>query len=338
MRILIIGGTTFIGYYLTRRLIAHGSHDLMLFNRGSRAAEIPEGVQTVFGDRDILADYREPLHEFQPDVVVDMIPFASDDARLIINVCKEFTDRIVAISSCDVYRAYDILLGNITGELEPTPLTEESPLRKEYYPYRNMNQVSDRLKRYDKILAEMVFLNHPEVSGTILRLPMVYGPRDYQHRLFKYLKRIDDFRPVILLHEELDTWRSAYGYVENVAHAIALAIEHDSARGQVYNVGEKYNPTEQEWVTQIGTVCQWAGRISVIPKDKYPGAGSFVPQDLAVDSSKIRAELGYEEVVPLAEGLERSIAWERAHPADPDLSLAAEYEQEDQILKSLRTG
>jgi nucleoside-diphosphate-sugar epimerase len=39
------------------------------------------------------------------------------------------------------------------------------------------------------------------LPGTVLRLPTVYGPGDYQHRLFEYLKRMDDGRPAILLGE-----------------------------------------------------------------------------------------------------------------------------------------
>ena len=42
---------------------------------------------------------------------------------------------------------------------------------------------------YDKNLVELAVMNTPSLPGTILRLPAVYGPRDYQHRMFSFLKR-----------------------------------------------------------------------------------------------------------------------------------------------------
>ncbi|HCJ33637.1 MAG TPA: NAD-dependent dehydratase, partial [Ktedonobacter sp.] len=50
-------------------------------------------------------------------------------------------------------------------------------------------------------------MSDPMLPGTILRLPMMYGPRDKQHRLFEYLKRMDDQRLAIILGEAYARWR-----------------------------------------------------------------------------------------------------------------------------------
>jgi nucleoside-diphosphate-sugar epimerase len=42
-------------------------------------------------------------------------------------------------------------------------------------------------------------MNQNEFPVTILRLPALYGPGDKRHRLFPYLKRMDDVRPAILV-------------------------------------------------------------------------------------------------------------------------------------------
>lgn len=47
-------------------------------------------------------------------------------------------------------------------------------------------------EEYDKIPVERVILSDPILSGTILRLPMVYGPSDPLHRFFPLVKRMDD--------------------------------------------------------------------------------------------------------------------------------------------------
>jgi hypothetical protein len=54
-------------------------------------------------------------------------------------------------------------------------------------------------------------------------------------------------------------------------------------------------------------------------------------QDLAYDTSRIRSELGYREVVSVDEGLRRTVAWLRAHP--PELDAAQyDYAAEDAAL------
>ena len=83
----------------------------------------------------------------------------------------------------------------------------------------------------------------PDLLGTVLRLPAVYGPGDYQHRLFAYVKRMDDWRPAVLLGEGMASWRWTHGYVEDMASAIALAVTDERAAERVYNVGEQDPPS-----------------------------------------------------------------------------------------------
>ena len=68
--------------------------------------------------------------------------------------------------------------------------------------------------------------------------------------------------------------------------------------------------TETEWVAQIAKVHGWEGEI--VPVDKEPQYN--LRQDYVVDSSRIRAELGYTERTGADEALRRTIEWERANP------------------------
>jgi nucleoside-diphosphate-sugar epimerase len=76
---------------------------------------------------------------------------------------------------------------------------------------------------YDKIQVEQIVMGWPDLPGTILRLPMIYGPGDYARGFQPVLKRIDDNRPAILYEQGWAAWRAPRGYVENVAAALALA-------------------------------------------------------------------------------------------------------------------
>src|SRR5262249_33278795 len=120
---------------------------------------------------------------------------------------------------------------------DPCPLAEDALLRENLYPYRaHAPGPADPMFDYEKILVERVVLSDPGLPGTVLRLPMVYGPGDPQHRLFPYLKRMDDRRPAILLTEGQAGWRWTRGYVENIAAAVAHAAAADRAAGCITSV------------------------------------------------------------------------------------------------------
>ncbi len=342
MRILVIGGTRFIGPCVVRRLFA-GGHEVTLFHRGKSKAELPESITHMLGNRHNLMDFRSAFKALKPDIVLDMAPVTEDDARLVVDTFSGIAGRAVAISSQDVYRAYGILIGIEEGKPEKMPLTEEAHLRTKLYPYRGDELRAEDdprklLDDYDKILVEKVYMSAAELPGTILRLPMVYGPGDYQHRLFEYLKRMDDSRPAILLEEAYAKWQWTRGYVENVADAIVLAMQNDAAMKRIYNVGQQEVLTTLEWVGIIAKYAGWNGEIVVVAKDALPK--ELVPdmkseQHLVSDTTLIREELGYKEAISDEKGMRRTIAWEREHPPQQIDPAQFNYEAEDTVLKEL---
>jgi nucleoside-diphosphate-sugar epimerase len=342
MRVLVLGGTGFIGPAVAR-LLAEQGHEVAVYHRGQTQAGLPPSVTHLLGERDALPDRRDELSRLAPDVALDMRPMTGAEAAAVMAALSGIVRRIVAISSQDVYRAYGRLIGTEPGPPDAVPLTEDSPLRENLYPYRGETpRTPDDPRRwvddYDKLLVEHAVLDHPALQGTVLRLPAVYGPGDGQHRLFAYLKRMDDGRPAILLEPGLAGWRWTRGYVENVAQAIALAVTDDRAAGQIYNVGEEVAHTEVEWVRRIGEAAGWHGALVTAPCDRllqHLASELNMAQDLVTDSARIRAELGYHEPVPPDEALRRTVAWERLHPpADVD-PAQFDYAAEDAALAAL---
>jgi nucleoside-diphosphate-sugar epimerase len=331
MRVLVIGGTRFIGPHLVCRLIDAG-HEVVVFHRGKTPAVLPPAVRVVLGDRHRLADHAEEFRRFGPDVVVGMILFTEDDALSLIATFRGMASRLVAISSGDVYRAYGIFSRLEQGPLESTPIKEDSPLRQVLFPYRAGAKPGDDKYDYEKILVERVVMSDSRLPTIVLRLPMVYGPGDYQHRLGPYLKRMLDGRRAILLDEGMARWRCLRGYVEDVAAAVALAVTVPAAASRVYNVAEPTTYTEAEWVARIGAVVGWGGAIVFVPGGKV--AVPFnTAQDLCVDTTRIRAELGYREVVDQDDALRETVAWELEHLPE----LPVDYVQEDRLLAELQS-
>jgi hypothetical protein len=151
------------------------------------------------------------------------------------------------------------------------------------------------------------------LPGTVLRLPAVYGPGDYQHRLFEYLKRMDDGRPAILLGEGMASWRWTHGYVEDIVLAVVLAVTDERAAGGVYNVGEPDPPSWAGWVSEIGD-AGWDGEVVAVPDDRLPEHldwGLATRQHWVADTSRIRWELGFQEEISREEALRRTVRWER---------------------------
>jgi len=332
LSILVIGGTRFIGFAVVCRLLDLG-HEVTLFNRGQTGAQVFPKARHIKGDRRALPRYRGEFAGLKPDVVIDMMLVTEADSVGLITAVGGIAKRIVAISSCDVYRAYGRMIGTEPGPPEATPLREDSPLREKFYPYRGK---IERLKDYDKIPIERHLISNADPPATVLRLPMVYGPRDYQHRLFSYLKRMDDKRPVILLDKAVANWRCGRGYVENVAEAIVTAALDARAAGRIYNVAEPDGVTEFEWVTRVGRAAGWSGKIVIVPEGRQPdhSAGDFdAHQCLDVDTRRLRAELDYSEPVALDVALANTVAWERANPPESIDPQQFDYDTEDRLLK-----
>jgi nucleoside-diphosphate-sugar epimerase len=338
MRILVIGGTRFIGPPVVRCLIDAG-HSVTVFHRGQTEADLPAAVRHIYGDRRDLAAFTDQFRELQPQVLLDMIAYTEQDALDVVRAFKGLAQRVVALSSADVYRAYGCLLRLQSGPPDAIPLAEDAPLRDALYPYRaQATGPDDFAYDYEKILVERVIMGDADLPSTILRLPAVYGPGDFRHRLFGYVKRMDDGRPAILLEEAHARWRWARGYVESVASAIALAVADERARGRIYNVGERDALTEAEWVNNIGQAVGWKGEVIAVPKDLLPAqmvSDYALEHHLAVDTSRIRAELGYSEEVSRADALRQTVDWERAHPPEEIDPQQFDYAAEDAVLEKL---
>lgn len=279
-------------------------------------------------DPEIQAEVRR----FTPEVALYTVPRAQADSYLAVHALRGIAHRIVGISSMDVYRAYGRIHRREPGPPDPVPLSEEAPLREQLFPDQ---------PGVEKILAERVLLGEPALPGTMLRWPMVYGPRDPLHRLFGYLRQMDAGRPTIMLEAGRARWGATRGYAGDVAFSAVLAATNDRAAGRIYNVGELDAVTEAEWVRAVGRAAGWRGEVVVIPPEDAPA--HLVPQidtdhHWVVDTARIRAELGYAEGVVPEEALRRTVTWERANPPPADRvpseqEMHARYAAEDALLR-----
>ncbi len=209
------------------------------------------------------------------------------DAEAAVAAFRGRAARLVILSSGDVYRAYGRFIGLEPGPIEAGLLSESSPVRTVLFPYRQRSSSKETLEySYEKIHAERVVLESRDLPGTVLRLPKVYGPGSNQDLATIYAN----------CHQP--NWCWTHGYVENVAAATVLAATAPQAAGRVYNVGEERTPTIAERLT-------WMPKSQVEPalENKFD-----YTQDIVYDTSRIRQELGFLEIVPEREAVLQTLA------------------------------
>ena len=103
-------------------------------------------------------------------------------------------------------------------------------------------------------------------------------------------------------------------------------------------MGEETAFTTAEWVKNIGKVAGWHGEVIVVPKDQLPSHLSMnvdTNQDIVTNTARIRSELGYREPIPFTNGLERTVAWERANPPKEIDPKQFDYDAEDAVLAKI---
>ncbi len=294
------------------------------------------GAERIIGNRLEIDKYIKAIDEARPDAAIDFLPWNDKDTRRVIDTLNGRVERVVHLSSGDVYQAWGNFLSGAYGD--PVPLAEDAPLRSDRYPYAG---IRPGMEDYDKVLAERAILDahyHEGYPGIIVRLPVVYGPGDPQHQMWDTVKRMLDERPAILMSGCQAAWLSQRGYVDDVAFGIVLAAERDTCIGQVYNIGSRQTHTAAAWVRAIGDALGWRGEVLIVPRESLPAQYQQpynYQQHILFDTSKIRRELGYYELTDPAEGLRLAVEWQRDHPPAHTDPARFDYEAEERVIRSL---
>jgi nucleoside-diphosphate-sugar epimerase len=304
VKILVLGGSRFFGYYIAKRLVAD-SHDLTLFNRGRTPDDLGATVRRVHGDRGDRRDFRQKLGREKFDVVIDMIAFTAEDSRSAVETFSGNVGQFIHISTGSVY----IVTRNF-----PCPLREEDfdreviprpPADDEWWVYG-----------YQKRKGEEVLREAQEKRRfpvTILRLPIVFGERDYTLRAYSYFLRLEDRKPLILPDSGMNAF--THIYQGDVVKTVADNLLNPAATGQVYNLAQAEILTLRAFVLEAARILGREPDLVDIPWDVLESSSlgtSFSPLStrrpfiLVVD--KARRDLHFSST-PFAVWLEKTIRW-----------------------------
>ncbi len=323
MRILVIGGGRFLASRIVEELV-YDKHDVALFDSTPPPSSVASRVTYFVGDKGSLSFYRDEFHEFKPDVAVHLTLSNKTEAGQFTELFKGLASQLVVTSNTNVYLAHGRLRQTEPGPSLAVPIDERAPLRQ---------KVLKEDESGDKIEVEKV-IRSCGITSTILRLAPLYGPFDYARRFYPLMIRMIDARPHIMLGACQADWRWSHAFVDDAAHAIALAATNPARESRIFNVAEQKTPTMKERTEQIATVFGWDGRVGVVPDGLLPSymrtPGDF-SQDLEIDSSHIRQELQYREKTDYYDGLAAAVEWYRDNPPPKLAGQKFNYSAEDEL-------
>ena len=324
MNCLVIGGGRFLGAKVVEELV-DAKHKVAFLDPAPLSERIADRVKRFGGDKGTLAFCRDAIADFAPEVVAHLNPHTAEDISVMLETMRGVDPHYVIASNTNVYLTQGRFRQTEPGPSLAVPVAEGAPLRNK--PLKEENQG-------DKRGVETILARAPHPS-TILRLAPLYGPHDYFRRFYPLMVRMIDERPRILLGASQADWKWTHAFVDDAAHAVALAMGSPSENKRVFNVGERSTPSMKERIEHIGTVFGWEGKVSVVPDEKLPDylrtPGDFA-QDLEIDSSLIRKELDYKERADYYDGLAAAIDWYRSNPPPKMAGRKFSYQAEDAVL------
>lgn len=212
MRILIIGGTRFIGVYLTKLLAATG-HEVVLFNRGNHPAPV-SGVEQIIGDRMVADEITQKLSSQHFDAIFDNNGRELADTQPIAELFANKVQHFIYMSSAGVY----------------LPAME--------LPHVEGDAVDPKSRHKGKHETE-AYLSKLGIPFTSIRPTYIYGPQNYNQLESWFFDRLVRDRPIPIPGNGV--YITQLGHVEDLAAAMAQVLGCKQAIGQIYNVsGDRY--------------------------------------------------------------------------------------------------
>jgi nucleoside-diphosphate-sugar epimerase len=313
MKVLIIGGTRFLGRQLAWRLLA-GGHRVTLFNRGRISDPFGDRVERLVGDR-TTGDLARQLGGREFDAVVDTAAYNGADARQAVDVLGGRVGHYVFISSGQTY---------LVRQTYPRPSREtdyDGPLMPRPADPRELSEWEYGIGKRDAEDALAEAWRSARFPATRLRLPMVNGPGDYYRRIESYLWRLLDGGPV-LLPDGGDT-PTRHVYSGSVVRTLTAILGDPRTFGQAYNMAQEETPTLREIVTLLAESLGAAPRLVALPRERIAEAG-LDPVGISpfsgrwmsfLDPSRAREELGFRHE-PLQSYLDAIVASFLASPPE----------------------
>ncbi len=317
MKILVIGGTRYMGRLVVEELLDRGD-EVTVFSRGKTRPTWWDRVNHIAGDRTDPVSFREGLGGQTFDAVIDTQAFEKSHVELASEIFEGRVGRYLVVSTGSVY---------LDGKLD---FATHCPFRESDVNWSNLDYTypeGEDPYGVGKRHCEKWLQENSAVPYTIVRIPAVMGWDDPTARMWWWVQRALDGQCVVLPMEEQASFRTLYS--GDAAKNFIRAIDAPAAQDQVYHIAMQDIATPDRWARLIWHAAGSELDITYVPKSVIlRSLEAYAPPlcrpiPYVHDLSKAERDFGFR-TTPLATWIEMTVDWYRDHRPDDD---AAGYEQ-----------
>ncbi|HOF61602.1 MAG TPA: NAD-dependent epimerase/dehydratase family protein [Candidatus Latescibacteria bacterium] len=303
MKVLLIGGTRFLGLAIANALHRHG-HKAVVAHRGHTKAALPETAREIHVDVADQKSLENCLLAEQYDAVVDTI-LGAKTLEWMVTTLNGRIRQFVHCGSTGVY-----------APMKRIPATEEDPC--------------EALPQYGgfgaKLEQDEVLMRAHRQTGfpaTVLRPTNIYGAGDIPLDIWgarnpAFFRRLTRNQPVTLPNDGRALLQP--GHVSELGEAFALALESPHSIGRIYNISSARAVELRVYLDILKGILKSSSPVDFasaellleryLPENKINEGGlRFVVEHMCVDISRARAELGFDPQISLEEGLAENLQW-----------------------------
>lgn len=325
MKILVIGGTVFLGRHFVETALEHG-HEITLFNRGRHNADLFPEVEKLRGDRN---EDISLLNGRTWDAVLDPSGYFPRHVRNVAELLRDSVGHYTFVSSISVYS--DLSIPNM-DESGPVGTIEDE----------TVEEVTGETYGPLKVLCEQAAEAAMPGRVASIRAGLIVGPHDPSDRFTYWPGRVARGGEVLapgtpdMLTQFVDARDLADWFLrlmENNTTGVfnATGPDYPLNMGTVLNACRDVSGSDAQitWVSEEFLQEQEVGSWIEVPL-WVPTAPDTIGFNTVDCGRAIAAGLTYR---PLADTIRDTLAWERTLPADRQMRAGLKPEREEQLLR-----
>jgi 2'-hydroxyisoflavone reductase len=236
-RVLVVGGSYFVGRVFVEELLKAGGYEIHVLNRG-RIPIRKEGVREHTSDRHDLARLKEALPRLSWDVVVDFCAYKPEDVEIMLRALQGGHRDGDTADSVSPHRAavgqyIYISTASVYGKTDDLPVREDAP--KLDGPQPELGPFADYA--FDKLRTETALERGCSAAGvpfTILRPAFIYGKYNYAPRESYFFDLVLKDEAVVIPEERLALF--SFVSVWDAARIALRCMGNDKVHGRAFNL------------------------------------------------------------------------------------------------------
>ena len=282
MKVLVMGGTRFVGKSLVQKLILQ-NHDVDIFTRGNKPN--PKGTNLIKGDRNDIARIQK-LKNNKYDFIFDISGRELSQTKVLIENINHDFERYVYVSSAGVYK-----------DSQELPINEKDPI----------DENSRHIGKYE---TEKWLIDN-KIPFTSFRPTYIYGPGNYNKIENWFFERIVREKKVPIPFD--GSLITQLGHVSDLSDALIKCLRNVKTKNNIYNCSGERGITIKGLILMCADVCNVdRNNIELVSFDyrklDQKSRKSFPIRltNYQTSISKIKEDLDWEPKFDLLSGLKNS--------------------------------